>query len=80
MELIISIYKWLKTTSEGRTLYRGTKTFMYSFIGIIGTTMAAGVSIDWKMSIGAAVVAAIGFSSDKGLREFKGVKLKKTKK
>ena len=74
MKFIIAFYDWLRVTPEGRSLYRGLKTFGYCFVGIIATAMASGIAINWTMALGAAIVAAIGFSSDKGLREFKGLK------
>ena len=69
--IITKAYKWLKTTPEGRSLYRGVKTFLYTLIGTTGAFWASGATPDYKVILGASIVAAIGFAGDKAIREIK---------
>jgi len=71
MKKLNKFYKWFKETPEGRTLYRGVKTFAYTFLGLVAVSLASSTPIVWGVVLGSALVAALGFTTDKGIREIK---------
>jgi len=70
---IVNFWKWLHEKPEGRTAYRGIKTFVYSLLAGIAISWAADLDINIKILMGQAILASIGWSVDKGIREKKSV-------
>lgn len=54
----------------GRTILRGLKTFAYTFIAMYVATKTAPFVAPWEAIIETAMLAALGFGADKGLREY----------
>ena len=71
LNAIKNVWKWLHESSTGRTLYRGIKTFLYTFLAGLAIFLVQKTGIDWQVLIGQAILAALGFSADKGIREAK---------
>ncbi len=62
---------WFNTTKHGRTIQRFIKTFIWAFIGYYVVNKTGVFQADWLFLLEGSLLTALGFSADKGLREYK---------
>jgi len=65
------IINWLNTTKQGRTIKRFVKTFFWAFIGGYAASKTGVFQADWAFLVESALLTALGFGTDKGIREYK---------
>lgn len=65
------IINWFNKTSTGRTIKRFFKTFIWSFVGYYVANKTGVFQADWLFLLEGSLLTALGFSVDKGIREYK---------
>jgi hypothetical protein len=67
----MKIYKFLTERPEGRTLVRGLKTFVYACLSFYVVNRVAPFTVDYLAMLEVGLLASLGFTVDKGFREYK---------